>query len=519
MRTLSYAIQGSLTQVPKDEMERTILERDLGLATSIYTNRGRKAGERKLFFLEDELHYYLPRNYLAEKRIPVREWQEERMIGDPINASFTKTLRDYQKDFIALHQEALQENDDIIVEASCGSGKTVLSLYLLAQRRRKTIVLVPTNYLASQYFSRAKEFISGVNVVWAQAKDKKIAWQEADILICSYDLFASREFPEDFYYHFGHLVIDEGHRMGADTHEQTTSRFHTKYRTMLTATFRREDGGEKILRYHFGISLKMDRVNPDVIVKPARTGIRVGELVSLKNLGPGKYQLWLDTLEKLGAKHGIYYRIVGDILEVNYHDDHWERIKVMDFSLSKAEKAVVSRIVGVAKNYTKNPQYASLDSFLARLKDRNGKITSLTMDCLREKRKVLILGKRKEQLYLLERRLQALGVKTLVIVSETLKKLQKEDRVDEATQGAQVVLGIDKLAKEGMDVDTLDTLLLIHPVGDVEQAMGRIARILPNKKTPTMYYLVDDTRPHKLVFKKSTRFIPLAGRLEEPINI
>jgi len=446
----------------------------------------------------------------------VDEWLDERIIGDPIQATFTKSLRDYQGEFIANHMESIKQHDDIVVEAGCGSGKTVLSLYLLTLRKRKTIVLVPTNFLADQYDNRARNFLSGVTIVRARPT-KKIEWEKADILIISYELYKSRKFEEAFYYHFGHIIIDEGHRLGADTHEETTARFHAKYRTMLTATFRREDGGEKILTHHFQAQLGMPRVNPDVIVHPTRTGIHVGDLISLRKFSGEKMEAIIDVLEYLDKRHDIYYQIVDGILEINLIQDNWKRIYVMEMMLTPKRKAALNTIIKGAKAYQTNPQYSTLDSYVANLKSRNSEIIRLTLQALKRGRKILILGKRKAQLYNLQKTLAKNGVKTLVIVSETLKALQKENKVDEATAKAEVVLGIDKLAKEGMDVDTLDTLILIHPVGDVEQAMGRVARIKPGKKEPIMLYLVDDTHPYKMLYKKSQKFIPYAGKEGKPI--
>lgn len=396
---------------------------------------------------------------------------------------------------------------------------TALSLYLIAKRGRRTVILVPTNFLADQYEKRANFFLSGAKIVRASPSKKKIAWEDADLLIISYELYKVRTFPEEFYYRFGHFVVDEGHRIGADSHEEITTRLHTKYRTMLTATFRREDGAEKILKHHFGTIITMKKVNPDVYVHPVRTEIRVGELISLKKLSPKDWAIWNNTLEKIGDREGMYYRIVDGILEIHYHEDRWKRLQISYFAYTKEEKRVIDAICRKAEYYLKNPQYTILHSFVSKLKMRNLEILRVVGNLVKSGRKVLVLGQRKEQLYTLEERLKSKGLNTLVIVSETIKVMQKEDTLEELSSSADVVLGIDKLAKEGMDVDSLDTLMLIHPIGDTEQALGRVARIKEGKKEPLCLYLVDETTPYKNIFKKSQKFIPRNGKLKNPISI
>ena len=55
----------------------------------------------------------------------------------------------------------------------------------------------------------------------------------------------------------------------------------------------------------------------------------------------------------------------------------------------------------------------------------------------------------------------------------------------------RVILGIDKLAQEGMDAPLFDTLFFLHPIRDIEQAIGRILREAENKKNPVGLWLVD----------------------------
>jgi superfamily II DNA or RNA helicase len=68
----------------------------------------------------------------------------------------------------------------------------------------------------------------------------------------------------------------------------------------------------------------------------------------------------------------------------------------------------------------------------------------------------------------------------------------KDDEFDEAER-AQVIFGTVPMAKEGLDIPPLDTLFLTTPLGNVEQAVGRIQRNYPGKKDPMVVDFRDDT--------------------------
>jgi superfamily II DNA or RNA helicase len=54
------------------------------------------------------------------------------------------------------------------------------------------------------------------------------------------------------------------------------------------------------------------------------------------------------------------------------------------------------------------------------------------------------------------------------------------------------VLATSQYAKEGLDIPALDTLFLATPMGDVEQAVGRILRPFEGKKDPVVVDFRDD---------------------------
>ena len=79
---------------------------------------------------------------------------------------------------------------------------------------------------------------------------------------------------------------------------------------------------------------------------------------------------------------------------------------------------------------------------------------------------------------------------------------------EHATKRA-VILSTYSMAKEGLDIPRLDTLVLATPKGDVEQAIGRIQRRCDGKQVPLVCDVCDDFSFFAHLNKKRLRFYRL----------
>ena len=134
------------------------------------------------------------------------------------------------------------------------------------------------------------------------------------------------------------------------------------------------------------------------------------------------------------------------------------------------------------------PLYSLFDSYIAKDEERNDLIFEELMKLHKVGRKVIFIGKRKEAIISMYKRVKEVVPDCVLVVSET----NKEDVMNKVYEGADFIFGISQLAEEGLDCPTADTLFLHNPIGDCEQAVGRILRVLPGKKPPIVIYPVDD---------------------------
>jgi superfamily II DNA or RNA helicase len=112
---------------------------------------------------------------------------------------------------------------------------------------------------------------------------------------------------------------------------------------------------------------------------------------------------------------------------------------------------------------------------------RNYMIVQTLLDILKEEpdRQVLILSERRNHLTELENLLKLHHVTSIGYYIGGMK----QEELD-ASAKEKILLGTFQLAQEGMDVPTLNTLILASPVSSIEQAIGRIQR---QKKEARVY--------------------------------
>lgn len=431
-------------------------------------------------------NFVLPRFYFDD--IPAIPFKDERAFGKEMSGKLKKgfSLRDYQKDFLS----DVAITDGMLLEAACGSGKTVIGLYWALKIHKQTMVAVPTYYLAQQWKQRIEDFTTCE--CYIMTSTDKFVPLEADFVVVVLDLCTVRDFPTSFINSIGTVILDEAHRVGANTYIPLLDRFPAKHRIALTATFRRADGVHRILKYHFGKYFKMDSRFPKPAVYALATGVKIQSLCS-KNKPYEVLQKYLDF-------HSIDYRETKSAIQFNGQEV--QKILSTD-SLPKTTRILLERRLNQSMEFS----YTTMDSYLNEHSGRRKQVLSLLKACLESDRTVLFLSKRKDVLKTLHKYGKFQKYNPVLIISETNSRTEEEE--DILQNKTRLVLGITQLAKEGMDIDRLDTLIIHLPMKDTEQAIGRIARILEGKKQPVVFYLLDDCPYTYAVFNNAQKFMKI----------
>jgi len=245
------AVPLTLINFIKDELNFTnsefLIKKKLGKNTWSTTRNFRLVEE-------DGNQVFIPRGFIGkilrfckEQNI-INNFLDEREKKDSVKFTAHITLKTHQEDAF---NQATKKDFGVIV-APPGSGKTVLGLAIIAEKKQPALIIVHRKQLADQWIDRIESFlkiprkdigkVTGgkvqpgklVTVAMVQSLMKVLDSQDGQAL-CQ---------------QFGTIIVDECHHVPAETYRSVISKLHSFYMYGLTATpFRKYNDGKLIFTY------------------------------------------------------------------------------------------------------------------------------------------------------------------------------------------------------------------------------------------------------------------------------
>jgi superfamily II DNA or RNA helicase len=242
---------------------------------------------------------------------------DQRRKAAPVNYDFVGELRPYQQEAV----QALSGHSFGVLEAGTGSGKTVMALKMIAERRQPAIILVHSRELLEQWLERIATFL---NIRAGQAGGGRYDPRPVTVAIVN----TARNRLADLVPRFGHLIVDECHRVPATLFTEVVSGFDTFYMLGLSATaFRREIGMTKLIYSYMGD--RVHAVDPGVL---AETGAVVRpDLIQQETAFFAPYSGEYPKLIKaLTLDRERNRQIIGDVVEKIQQGDEGTVLLVSD---------------------------------------------------------------------------------------------------------------------------------------------------------------------------------------------
>lgn len=199
-------------------------------------------------YLENTNKFYLPRYWgIKEFGEPMKD---KLTLGEEIDVSFVKELRDYQKPIVNAMMVAAKEKGGGLICVGCGLGKTVISINILSQLKRKTLVIVHKEFLMNQWKDRINEFLDGARI--GKIQGKTIDIHNKDIVIGMLQSISMKDYLPTVFESFGTVIFDECHHLGAEVFSKALPKVASKYMIGLSATPKRSDGLTKVFEWYIG---------------------------------------------------------------------------------------------------------------------------------------------------------------------------------------------------------------------------------------------------------------------------
>ncbi len=259
-------------------------------------------------------------------------------------------------------------------------------------------------------------------------------FQVKPITVASVMTLVRRQLDSSFYQYFGCIIVEEAHHCPASTFEKVVQHFPARYRFGITADAKRSDRMEGLLFAVCGAPIHL-----------------------------------VDTQDLMAEGYIMQPTIIPVESPLRIHED----------------------MLGEWHYITKR---------ITRSKHRNNIIIGLLLKELEDNKKILLLSERKEHIRILYRRLRAtqardrVGVAVAGSMSKKLTGKSLSQNIEEfKSPGARILLA-SQLADEGVDIPSLDRVILSFPGKSrtkVLQRIGRVQRMFPGKEEAIVYDIFD----------------------------
>lgn len=389
-----------------------------------------------ILYEETDTHLGIPRDYFARKT--TGKFQVDLNLSEGFPLQFESKVKLWANQFepVGSMVEAFQTGIlGGILQAPCGMGKTVVALEIARKLGRSTLVVVHKEFLMDQWVERIREHLPDARI--GTVRLDSVKFRDCDFVIAMLGSLLARRYPKEFYEYPALVISDEVHRVAAPTWHRAITQFRPKWRMGLSATPYRKDGTDNVFLWHIGPVVhrsKVQRRQPKV--KRIKTGVYFPQSIDPEKLPD---MTLIRILAKSNKRNGL---IVGTLIKAVETGR-----KIIVFSDLR------EHLLDLQEGFRQLAPKVHNDVFVG---------SWFTPEWLRSNRKGKVKFRRRTK--------------------QELKLAEK----------AQVIWATYAMAREGLDIDTLDTCFLVTPKSDVEQTVGRILRC-KKEKDPIIVDFIDDS--------------------------
>jgi len=193
----------------------------------------------------------LPRGFLDQLVELCKKFQQpyrildRRRLLDPEDMEFYGQLKDYQQDAA----EAILDKDFATLIGGHKSGKTVIALYVVSQRRQPTLVMIPRLNLLESWMSKIESFLQipssevGLFIEGTHKPGKRITVAHTGEMMRHWREMRNR---------VGQIVLADCERCPSKVFTHLVPSFDTRYMLGLAGTAQRRDRLSRFIYYYLG---------------------------------------------------------------------------------------------------------------------------------------------------------------------------------------------------------------------------------------------------------------------------
>lgn len=201
---------------------------------------------------ETEREILIPRGFIGKllrfcrKEEIIHEFEDSRPKHPPVLFSFNAALKSHQINAVA---STLKKDFGVII-APPGTGKTVIGLKIIADKKQTSLILVHRKQLLNQWVDRIESFLGIPKKEVGIIGQGKTKIDSSRIVIATIQSLPKH--IETIQEKFGTILIDECHHIPAESYRETIGKLNCTFCYGLTATAFRKYNDDKLIFTYLG---------------------------------------------------------------------------------------------------------------------------------------------------------------------------------------------------------------------------------------------------------------------------
>lgn len=268
-------------------------------------------------FFETDKHLYIPRNYAFEN-VASSLYECPATEGEGAVIPFNGTLRTdrHQDKASAAVLEHLKKSGAVgcIMSMPPGWGKTATCQYILSNLGKKFIFLVTRTPLLEQAIASFIKFgmdASRIGVV----QGKKIDVKDKDCIVAMVHSLSMCSYDEQLFDEFGVVVVDECHMICCKVLSRCIMRLPGRTRLGLSATLKRRDGLDAIMKMHIGPVVYEVSVDDKIASDKMKSFVPIVRIINVRGeFGVPKSLPTIQAQQRLGKSNAWSQYIANTIV-------------------------------------------------------------------------------------------------------------------------------------------------------------------------------------------------------------
>lgn len=282
---------------------------------------GSPINDNKTFpaYRESPNKFYVPHYYGIEKFGKPKQYKISE--GDTIELEFNGKLRENQEIVVNTYLDHVKKVcfGGGLLELPCAYGKTVLSLNIISQLKKKTFIIVHKEFLMNQWIERIQQFLPKARI--GKIQGPVVDVDNKDIVIGMLQSLSMKDYPTSIFESFGLTIIDEVHHISSEVFSNSLFKLVTKYMLGLSATMNRKDGTTSVFKMFLGDIIFKGKRDEEraVTVRAIEYYVDDDEFneVKLDYRGKPQYSTMISKLCEYNRRSEFILKVLSDMLKEN----------------------------------------------------------------------------------------------------------------------------------------------------------------------------------------------------------